>query len=94
MIGDSVSSLVSFLSVCLASHTELLANCLVGISLHSNVEKALDQGAIVIVPKPVGDETRWECVLVDMSKKDRTAIGSVPRLGGGQITWGVSFFLL
>ncbi|KAF3385932.1 hypothetical protein DPV78_012543 [Talaromyces pinophilus] len=56
-----------------------------GISLHQNIEQALDQGTIVIVPKPVGNETRWECVLLDMSKAKRTAI-SLPR--GDQITWG------
>ncbi|CRG92559.1 Pc12g04220 [Talaromyces islandicus] len=55
----------------------------IGITLYQTIEEALDQGAIVIIPKPVGDETRWECVLVDKSKANHTAID----LPTGDIKW-------
>ncbi|KUL89945.1 hypothetical protein ZTR_02890 [Talaromyces verruculosus] len=59
-------------------------NWRLGITLHKNIESALDQGEIVIVPKPVGDETRWECILVDQAKADQTALILT---GGQQLKW-------
>jgi len=45
-----------------------------GITLQQNIEQALDNGIIAIIPIPSdeGQATRWQCVLVDKSKTNRT----------------------
>lgn len=47
------------------------------------------------IPKPVRGETRWECILVDKSNANRTAIMVIPNEGPAiEIKWRVCFIFL
>lgn len=63
-----------------------------GLPLHFAVERAMDSGIIVIVPKEPLGSNKWQTVLVDKSRANLTAYGS----GGekmAQIYWRVSTVL-
>ena len=63
VFSSSRNGLFFFSSICARGFFDLFT----GLSLHKDVEQALDAGTIVSVPVIRRNETHWKCVITDKS---------------------------